>query len=59
MIRVTINCSSCEVKSDIIIRQSNYEDDDVIEVAYCPICSAERFWSSRSGIEDIESEWEE
>lgn len=39
MQKKTINCTSCETKCDIIIRHSNYEDDD-IEVTYCPCCSA-------------------
>ena len=40
MYRKTINCRSCEVKCDVIIRQSNYESDEV-EVEFCPICSAD------------------
>jgi hypothetical protein len=40
MIKKSINCFSCEVKCDIIVRQSNYEEDEDIEVQYCPICSA-------------------
>lgn len=39
MYRKTINCLSCEVKCDIIIRDSNFENE--IEAQYCPICSAE------------------
>lgn len=39
MIRKRINCMSCETKVDVIIRDSNFEDDDV-EVIYCPVCSA-------------------
>lgn len=53
MIKRTINCSSCEVKTDIIIRQSNYEVEDV-EIQYCPICSAEL-----RDIEESYHEWEE
>jgi hypothetical protein len=37
MYKKTINCLSCEVKCDIIVRQTNYEDE--IEVEYCPFCS--------------------
>lgn len=39
MIRKRISCMSCETKSDVIIRSSNFEDDDV-EIVYCPVCSA-------------------
>lgn len=36
----TINCPSCEVLCDVIIRQSNYEDDDEVTIEFCPVCSA-------------------
>ena len=39
MHRKSINCQSCETRCDVIVRQSNYEEE--IEVEYCPICSAE------------------
>ena len=45
MYKKTINCLSCEVKCDIIVRQTNYEDE--IEVEYCPFCSVP--------IDDLES----
>lgn len=55
MQRKTINCLSCEVKSDVIIRQSNFEDDDM-SISFCPVCSAD--------IDDIEDyipedEWDD
>jgi len=37
--KTTINCRGCEVKCDVIIRQTNYEHEE-IEIAFCPICSA-------------------
>jgi uncharacterized protein CbrC (UPF0167 family) len=40
MIKKTINCPSCETRSDIIIRHTNLPDDEV-EVTYCPVCSSE------------------
>ena len=40
MIKKTINCPSCEIKCDIIIRESNFEDDEDI-IQYCPSCSTE------------------
>ena len=39
MYKKTINCQSCEVKCDVIIRQTNFETEE-IEIEYCPICSA-------------------
>ena len=39
MYKKTINCLSCEVKCDVIVRQTNYETEE-IEIEYCPICSA-------------------
>jgi uncharacterized protein CbrC (UPF0167 family) len=46
-----INCPSCEVKSDVIVRQTNYDTEE-IEVLYCPICSAEL-------IDIIMDDWDE
>jgi len=40
MIRKRINCLSCESKLDVIIRESNFDEEDV-EVNYCPVCSTE------------------
>lgn len=40
MIKKSIKCMSCETRCDIIITQSNFEDD-VLEVRYCPMCSCE------------------
>ena len=51
MKRKTINCVSCEVKCDVILLQSNYEDEEEIEVQFCPICSA--------NIEDFNMELED
>lgn len=39
MYKKTINCQSCEVKCDIIIRQTNYETEE-LEIQFCPMCSA-------------------
>jgi hypothetical protein len=47
MYKKTINCLSCEVKCDIIVRQTNYEDE--IEVEYCPFCS--------TSIDDLEDNY--
>ena len=35
----TINCRACEVKSDVIVRQANYDDVEEVVVNYCPVCS--------------------
>ena len=40
MKRKTINCVSCKVKCDVIVLQSNYEDEEQVEVQFCPVCSA-------------------
>lgn len=40
MIKKTINCPSCEIKCDIIIRESNFDEDEEI-INYCPCCSTE------------------
>jgi len=39
MYKKTINCLSCEVKCDVIIRQNNFETEEM-EIEFCPICSA-------------------
>lgn len=39
MIKKSIHCKSCEVRCDVIVRQSNYDDEFDIEVNYCPVCS--------------------
>lgn len=53
MYKKTINCQSCEVKCDVIIRQSNFEDE--LEVQFCPICSANL--DDLIDYEDSEEEW--
>ena len=55
MLKKTINCPSCEVKCDVIIRQSNYENEEV-EIEYCPICSASITDSILLDVED-DDEW--
>jgi uncharacterized protein CbrC (UPF0167 family) len=40
MIKKIVNCPSCETRSDVIIRQSNLPEEEVI-VSYCPVCSSE------------------
>ena len=35
----TINCLSCEIKSDVIVKQTNYDNEE-LEILYCPMCSA-------------------
>jgi len=40
MIKKSIKCMSCETRCDIIITQSNFEDEE-IEVKYCPVCSCD------------------
>lgn len=47
MYKKTINCPSCECKCDVIVRQTNYDDE--IEVQYCPFCSI--------SIEDLEDDY--
>lgn len=42
MKRKTINCMSCETQADVIVKYSNFEDDELVEVNYCPVCSAEQ-----------------
>ena len=39
MYKKTINCRSCEVKCDVIIRQTNFDDEEM-PIEFCPICSA-------------------
>ena len=39
MYKKTINCQSCEVKCDIIVRHSNFDEE--MEVQFCPMCSAD------------------
>lgn len=50
MYKRTINCQSCEVKCDVIVRQTNYDNEE-LEIEFCPICSA--------SIDDLESIWED
>lgn len=50
MYKRTINCQSCEVKCDVIVRQTNYDNEE-LEIQFCPICSA--------SIDDLEQIWEE
>jgi len=57
MKRKTLDCLSCETKSDIIVRYSNYEDDEV-EILYCPICSTEVIELDDYGMNDDEYEVE-
>jgi len=54
MYKTTINCQSCEVKCDVIVRQTNFEDE--IDVIYCPVCSANVEDNLDLNIEDDE-EW--
>jgi len=51
MIRKSIHCRSCEAKCDIIVRQTNYDDDYELETLYCPVCSA--------SLEDFDDDYEE
>jgi hypothetical protein len=37
MYKKRINCQSCEIKCDVIVRESNFDDE--LEVEYCPFCS--------------------
>lgn len=50
MYKKTINCQSCEVKCDVIVRQTNYDNEE-LEIEFCPFCSA--------NIEDLDPIWED
>ena len=52
IVKQTIKCQSCEVKMDVIIRDANYELDDV-EISYCPVCSIELL-----DLEEYDEDWE-
>ena len=52
IVKQTIKCQSCEVKMDVIIRDPNYELDDV-EISYCPVCSIELL-----DLEEYDEDWE-
>lgn len=56
MYKKTINCLSCETKCDIIVRESNFEEE--LEIKFCPICSTSMsdFEDLKSVLDDIESE---
>lgn len=51
MKRKTLDCLSCETKTDVVVRYSNFEDDDV-EVIYCPVCSSEVIDLDEYGMSD-------
>lgn len=57
MLKKTINCRSCEVKCDVIVRQSNFDEDEV-EVTYCPFCSTD-ISDSDDFYKNIEEEYDE
>lgn len=56
MYKKTINCQSCEVKCDIIIRQTNF-DSEVLDVEFCPICSTNILDDEILINDDGEIEW--
>lgn len=39
MIKKAIHCRSCEIRCDVIIRQTNFDEEYDIDVLYCPVCS--------------------
>ena len=56
MKKQTINCRSCEVKCDVIIRHSNYDNDE-IEIEFCPICSSSLEDNTLLDYQDDDEEW--
>ena len=57
MIKKRINCMSCETRCDVIITQSNFDDEEV-NVRYCPVCSTDQDDDIASLFDDLE-EYEE
>ena len=57
MIKKRINCMSCETRCDVIITQSNFDDEE-INVRYCPVCSTDQDDDIAALFDDLE-EYEE